>query len=391
MNNLTTDIGYISLNKYGEELCGDHVEITGHGDGSAVIVLADGLGSGVKANILSTLTAKILSTMVANRLPVEDCVHTVAATLPICKVREIAYSTFSIISITDNREAEIIQYDNPQVILLRGGRNFDYPQEQEEIGGKLIYKARIALEEGDLFVVLSDGAIHAGVGITLNFGWQREDIIHFLEGSYDAGCSARAVSTLLAGRCNDLYGGHPRDDTTVCTLKIRRRSPVNLMIGPPVERADEAEMLAGFFGRRGRYIVCGGTTAKIAAAWLGKRVEVGAPVYVDPDIPPTARIEGVDLVTEGVVTISRVLEYAKDCLGANSRYEEWRKNTDGASLIARMLFEEATDVNFYIGRAANPAHQNPGLPINLNIKLRLVAELAEALRKMGKKVEEIEY
>ena len=172
-NGLCTDIGFVSANKDGEQLCGDHVELVDRDDG-VTVVLADGLGSGVKANILSTLTSKILSTMIAGGLSVEDSVRTVAATLPVCQVRKVAYSTFTVIHIVDNREAELIQYDNPRVILLHEGKSVDYPQQELVVDGKRIYRSRIPLEEGDVFMAMSDGAIHAGVGIALNFGWQRD-------------------------------------------------------------------------------------------------------------------------------------------------------------------------------------------------------------------------
>ena len=125
MNNLCTDVGYLSVNKYGEQLCGDHIETVKPDDDSIVVVLADGMGSGVKANILSTLTSKIISTMMANSMSLEDCVSTIAATLPICSERHVAYSTFTIMRITNGAEAEIIQYDNPQVILLRDGKHME--------------------------------------------------------------------------------------------------------------------------------------------------------------------------------------------------------------------------------------------------------------------------
>ncbi|MDR1966927.1 MAG: serine/threonine-protein phosphatase, partial [Synergistaceae bacterium] len=147
MSNFCTDIGWRSLNKHGEKLCGDRVEIVG--DESPVVVLADGLGSGVKANILSTLTAKIISTMASRDMSVEQCVSAVVATLPVCPVRRIAYSTFTIMKISgkhdapDDMEAEIIQYDNPRVIMLRSGKNFDYPVRTEIIDGKTILKSRV--------------------------------------------------------------------------------------------------------------------------------------------------------------------------------------------------------------------------------------------------------
>jgi len=385
MNDYYTDIGYVSLNKYGEQLCGDHVESVS-GENCTVVVLADGLGSGVKASILSTLTAKILSTMMANAMSVEDCVSTIAATLPICRERHMAYSTFTVLRIADNLEAEIIEYDNPHVILLRGGKNFAYPTISETIDGKVIHKSRIKLQEDDAFVAFSDGAVHAGVGPYLNFGWQRGNIIEFLETVYDRGFTAKTISAMLSGQCNTLYGGQPGDDTTVCTVKIRKRQQINLLLGPPEKPEDVPAMLSLFFSKEGKHIVCGGTTSALAAEFLHKPLDVSVPLYVDPEIPPTAKIEGVDLVTEGVITMSRVLEYAKDYLQGNEKYTLWGYKKDGASRITRMLFEEASDINFFVGRAINPAHQNPKLPIGFSIKMRLVDELAGCLEQMGKKV-----
>ena len=386
MIKLCTDVGHLSFNKHGEEICGDHVEMVHQGDGTTVVVLADGLGSGVKANILSTLTAKILSTMLANGLTVEDCVSTIAATLPICKVRQVAYSTFTVIRIDNSLEAELIQYDNPHVVLLRSGKNVDYPKTSETVDGKVIYKTRIALHEDDCFIAFSDGAVHAGVGRSLNFGWQRDDIIKFLESVYRQEYTAKTFCSLLTTKCDALYGGEPGDDTTACVVKIRQRRPLNLMIGPPALPEDVPKMMALFFSKEGKHIVCGGTTSTLAAQFLGKTLETGVPKYVDPNIPPTAKIKGVDLVTEGIITINRVLEYARDYLEENVRYTDWSTQEDGASEISQLLFEEATDINFFVGRAVNPAHQNPNLPIGFNIKMRLVEELSACLQHMGKTI-----
>lgn len=385
MNNLCTDIAYQSVNKFGEQLCGDRVEIIDQNEDSYVVVLADGLGSGVKANILSTLTSKIISTMMANGMSLENCVETIAATLPICEVRKVAYSTFTIVRTIDNREAEIIQYDNPQLILLRDGKNYDYPKTAMEIGGKMIYKSKITLHENDFLVFTSDGAIWAGVGTTMNFGWERDQIIEFLEKMYNSEFTAKTMSSLLLDECCRLYGGKPGDDTTVCTVKIRERKSVNLMLGPPRDPKDVNKMMSLFFAKEGKHIVCGGTTSTLAGEFLGKPVETQLD-YLDPEIPPIAKIEGVDLTTEGVITLSRVLEQARTYHEADAIYADWNVKQDGASLISRMLFEEATDINFLVGRAINPAHQNPNLPITFNIKMQLVEELSELLKTMGKHV-----
>lgn len=385
MNNLCTDIAYNSVIKHGEQLCGDKVELIEQGDNSYVMVLADGLGSGVKANILATLTSKIISTMMANNLSVEDCVETIALTLPVCSVRQVAYSTFTIIRVRDNEEAEIIQYDNPQVIILRNGKSIDYPKTITEIEGKTIYKSKVKLEQDDVFIAMSDGAIYAGVGMTMNFGWQRDNIISFMEEMYDSEYTAKSLCNLLLDECNRLYGGQPGDDTTIGAIKIRKRAQVNVLFGPPSQPDDSDKMLSLFFSKEGGHIVCGGTTSSLAAKYLNKPMNTSID-YLDPEIPPTATIEGIDLVTEGVITMSRVLEYAKSYLESSELYSDWSFKKDGASQIARMLFEQATDINFYVGRAVNPAHQNPNLPITFNIKMQIVEELSEALKKMGKKI-----
>ncbi len=385
MNNLCADIGYKSVNHFGEQLCGDHVDVVEQGEGSSVIVLADGLGSGVKASILSTLTSKIISTMMAEGLALEECVSTIAATLPICSVRGVAYSTFTIIHLIDNETAELIQYDNPQIIFFRDNQNYDYPMSEMNIDGKKVYKSVISLQENDTFVAMSDGCPHAGIGTAYNFGWKREDIISFLEPLTFGGFTAKTLATILVDECFRLYGEQPGDDATACVVRVRKRAPVNILFGPPSNRDDANRMMALFFSKEGKHIVCGGTTSTIAAKFLGKTVKPSLN-YENSDVPPTAEIEGVDLVTEGVITINRVLEYARDYLKNNESYEQWGYKRDGASLICRLLFEEATDINFYVGRAINPAHQNPDLPINFNIKMNLVEDLSKCLKEMGKRI-----
>ena len=385
MNDLCADIGYKSINHYGEQLCGDHVDVVEPSDNSTVIVLSDGLGSGVKASILSTLTSKIISTMLAEGLSLEECVETIAATLPVCSVRGVAYSTFTIIHLKNNQVAELIQYDNPHAIVIRDEQVWDYPKTEMNIGGKKIYKSVIKLQENDIFIAMSDGCPHAGIGTAYNFGWKREDIASFMESLSHCGYTAKTLSTMLVDECDKLYGQKPGDDATACVVRIRKREPMNMLFGPPSNRDDADRMMSLFFSKEGKHIICGGTTSSIAAKFLRKPLKATLNFEMS-DVPPIAEIEGVDLVTEGVITVNKVLEYAKDYLGENKHYEDWSFKRDGASLICRLLFEEATDINFYVGRAVNPAHQNPDLPINFNIKMNLVEELSKCLKKMGKKI-----
>lgn len=385
MNDLCAEIGYKSINHDGEQLCGDHIDIVEQGADSTVIVLADGMGSGVKASILSTLTSKIISTMMAEGLPLEECVSTIAATLPVCSVRGVAYSTFTIMHIINSRTIELIQYDNPHIIYIRDGALFDYAKTELSIGGKTIYKSVIRLQEDDIIIAMSDGCPHAGIGIAYNFGWKWEDIAEYMLGMSEGGFTAKVLSTLLIDEVNRLYGGKPGDDATACVIKIRKRVPMNILFGPPSDRDDCDRMMSLFFSKEGKHIICGGTTSSIAAKWLRKPLRPKLS-FERSDVPPIAELEGVDLVTEGVITVNKVVEYANDYINNNDSYEEWGYSNDGASLISRLLFEEATDINFYVGKAVNPAHQNPDLPINFNIKMNLVQELSKALKLMGKRI-----
>ena len=254
MNDLCAEIGYKSINHYGEELCGDHIDIVEENENSTVIVLADGLGSGVKASILSTLTSKIISTMMAAGLPIEDCVSTIAATLPVCSVRGVAYSTFTIIHLKNNDTAEIIQYDNPHVIVLRNDVNYEYPKTEMNIDGKKIYKSTVKLQENDMFIAMSDGCPHAGIGGLYNFGWKREDIISFLEAHAPGGYTAKNMSTILVDECDKLYSHKPGDDTTACVVKIRKREPMNILFGPPSNRDDCDDVSFLLKGRQAYYL-----------------------------------------------------------------------------------------------------------------------------------------
>lgn len=383
MNNITVSIDYFSLNKNGEMLCGDQVEVMDGHDSNKIIVLSDGLGSGVKANILSTLSAKMIATMLKENIAIEDCIETIAHTLPICKERGLAYSTFTILNLINNETLEIINYDNPDVIVLRDGKALTLNESCLIIEGKKVTKARLELKESDIIIAMSDGCIHAGVGASLNYGWQRENIIDFLETMYIPSYSSKAITKLLIDECNRLYEEKPGDDTTVLSMKVTKKEVVNLLIGPPEQKEHDRKMLGLFFAKKGKHVVCGGTTSQLVSDYLNKPLNLSLN-YDDINIPPTATIEGVDLVTEGILTINKVLDYAKDYTKDNTLFSDLVIKKDGASALARMLFEEATNINFYVGKAVNPAHQNPNLPINFNIKMQLINALIDYLKAMGK-------
>ena len=384
-NDCVTEIGYLSVNHVGEELCGDNVVYVEPNDNTRILVLADGLGSGVKANILSTLTAKMLSTMMANNMSIEECVISMAETLPICSVRGVAYSTFSIIKIVDNKFVDIYNYDTPTPFMIRNGKVKDLNYTVSLIENKKIYHAKIEAELNDTFFMMSDGVKHAGIGASLNFGWDMDQIKDYMECLYHPIYSSKSLATVLVDHCDNLYDHKPVDDTTAADLRVRERKQANLMFGPATNREDDEKMLSLFFGKEGTHIVSGGTTSTIVARYLNEEIEVDLS-YLDKEIPPTGIINGVDLVTEGVITLNKVLDYAKNYDESNSEYFNWSFKQDGASLITRILFEEATDINFFVGCAINPAHQGEDVKINFAFKMQLIEELSKRLKHMGKNV-----
>lgn len=384
-NRYVTEVGYLSVNHVGEELCGDNVVFVQPNEDTKILVLADGLGSGVKANILSTLTAKMLSTMMANNMSIKECVETMAETLPICQVRGVAYSTFSIIKIKENKYVDIYNFDNPMPFFIHNGKAMDINYTATIIEGKKIYHASIIADLNDTFFLMSDGVKHAGIGASLNFGWDMPQIKDFMEGFYHPSYTSKSLATVLVDHCDALYDRKPGDDTTAAVIRIRERKQVNLLFGPPSNREDDIKVLDLFFSKGGTHIVSGGTTSTIVSRYLDKEIEVDMS-YLDREIPPTATIEGVDLVTEGVITLNKVLDYAKNYDTTNSEYFNWSFKQDGASQITRYLFEEATDINFFVGCAINPAHQGEDVKINFTFKMQLIEELSKRLKQMGKNI-----
>lgn len=379
---LFLETGYTSLNKVGEELCGDNVAMAVNGD-YTTLVLADGLGSGVKANILSTLTSKILCTMISNDIAIEECIETIIQSLPVCKVRGLAYSTFSIIHINNEGKGYLFEFDNPQAIYVHEGKCLNFERTQLNILGKTVYKSDLNLTASDLVLVMSDGTIHAGIGMILNLGWQRNEIMEYLDGTITPRMSARCVACLLAAACNDLYLDKPGDDTTVAAIRLREELKVNIMVGPPVDKEKDNIYLDEFIKKEGKHIVCGGTSSQIVARFLGEELRTSLD-FSDKEIPPIAFIDGIDLVTEGVITIRKLLQLSEKYIDVKDVSPKFYEKSDGASKLADMLFEEATEVNFFVGQSVNIAHQ--GLPIDTTMKLKLVESLSENLKKMGKKV-----
>ena len=381
------DAAWKSLNKHEEELCGDKVEIIKTAD-SDIVILADGMGSGVKANILATLTSKILGTMLHEGAAIESCVETVAKTLPICKVRKVAYATFSILQISRSGEAYLVEFDNPSCVFVREGKIVNYPYEVREIEGKKIHEYRFTVKKNDCFVLMSDGVIYAGAGSILNLqGWTWDAMAEYTLKCTKKTLSASRLAVMLSQACDELYEEKPGDDTTVAVVRVIERRVVNIFTGPPKEKADDERLMYDFMHAEGKKVVAGGTSANIAARVLGREIVTKIDSR-NPDVPPMATIEGIDLVTEVVLTLGKSLKllkkYVRDEFDAEF-FEELDKD-NGASKLAKLLIEECTELNLFVGTAVNAAHTESELNFDLSMRQNIVDQLIRTAEEMGRTV-----
>lgn len=383
LGGIPVGFGIVSLNKKKEKICGDYYTIITDPDSdSTVMVLSDGLGSGVKANILATLTAEMLSIMIARKVNIRTAVKAVADALPVCSVRNLAYATFTVM-VAEENEICLLQYDNPDVILLRNGKNVEYCRDILMFGEKEIHQSYFQFGEGDMLIFMSDGVTNAGMGKTTYAGWGREEVVGFCEQHYRDGMSAQEMSSAIADAGLALNLDETDDDLTVLTVAAMKKNIVNIMVGPPADREDDRSYFETFFQKEGMHVVCGGTTAKLVADYLQTEV-AGLPDSGTEEVPAMSEIKGIDLVTEGLLTLEKLVDYCDDFQEDRTYFNQIIKKKDGAAELFRVLFAEATEINFFFGNALNDNYTS--LHIDREKKKKMALELIDHLKAEGKKV-----
>ncbi|MBO1263954.1 SpoIIE family protein phosphatase [Proteiniclasticum sp. SCR006] len=381
------DVKHLSLNKYGEELCGDHIE-TAENESGMILVLSDGLGSGVKANILATLTAKIAVTMLKENASLEDTIETITKTLPVCSVRKLAYSTFTIVMAENTGKVRIVEFDNPSYFHFRNGK-LSMPQKTRQlIHGKEIHLSELRMRPGDYLTVISDGVVHAGVGKLLNFGWQWENIRDYIENLALGKSAAGTLAHEVLGYTGVLYDLKPGDDASILCLAVKEKKVLNLFAGPPNHPEDDALFVKSYMEAEGLKVIAGGTTAGIISRELGKSLDIDLQ-EMRKNLPPSATMEGADLVTEGVLTLGEVIRILEvfDDEKKSMEFLKRLSDSDGAARLCRLILDESTEVRLFMGTAVNPAHQEPGFSYNFNYKVEQIKKLKELMEKSGRRVE----
>jgi hypothetical protein len=384
--NTFLDIHHISLNKQGEELCGDKVKILKTPE-KTTIVLSDGLGSGVKANILASLTTEIIITMLRENTALKDVIETVIGTLPVCKVRKIAYATFTIVEIRPQENFfTVINFDNPPVYFLKQGKIIPLLEKTETISKKKIKISTGTLEKGDFLGVASDGILYAGLGTTMNLGWGWDNIARYIEDVFAHRVyAAHSVVNSVVTKTRMLYADQIGDDATFVGVFVRNRNSLIVFTGPPLDEGNDHIFVNKLLDYPGRKVVCGGTTGNIVAGFLKEKVVTDMST-LRPEVPPIGKLSKIDLVTEGIVTLARTLENLKACEGDLSRLVPDR---NGAYLLTRELIL-ADEIFFLVGQQINTVYHSPLLPSNISVRRNLIEQIAAILSELTKDVK-IEY
>jgi len=383
---LFVDISDLSVKKHGETLCGDQIK-TARTEDKTIIVLSDGLGSGVKASILATLTTEIIVRMLKADVGLTDVVETVIGTLPVCKVRKIAYSTFAVMEILHPEcTYKIVNFDSPPAMLFRQGKLMQPDRRTIRIHERDIVVSEGQLEQGDFVCLLSDGVLHAGLGVKMNFGWGWDNVAKHVEQRLQnpPRCAWEVTHNLLA-ETYSLYSGQPGDDASIVGVLARKQNRLTILTGPPLDRAAETGIIERFLASKGRKVICGGTTGNIVARHLGAEVQVEIRTMTS-DVPPVGQLAGVDLLTEGIITMSRMLELLQDCQFDPGALPSER---DAAVLLAREILS-ADIIHFIVGQSINEFYQNPEFSKHISIRKNLIRELVFMLNQQGREVS-VEY
>lgn len=388
---------YIEVNSQqrnydGEKICGDVFLYKYIKEEERVIaVLSDGMGHGVKANILATLTATMALNFTREHKEVERIAEIIMNTLPVCSERKISYSTFTIVDIESSGRANILEYDNPSTIILKRNQVFDpgwkkVVLEKGRNAGKVLRTCTFTPSKEDRIIFCSDGVSQSGMGSEVYpFGWGRDDIAVYAATLVSSESSISA--TMLSGKIvtmahkNDSYKA--RDDISCATIYFREPRKLLVCTGPPYEKEKDHDLADKVQEYKGNVILCGGTTADIVARELNRTI-VDELVFEDPELPPESFIDGIDLVTEGILTLQKVNEILK------SYNNSVRLGKGPADKIVKLIME-SDEIHFIIGTRINIAHQDPNLPVDLEIRRTVVKRIARLLEEKWLKKVSFEY
>ena len=374
------DIDSYQFNKYRQYVSGDVVLTHKIKEENRVVTcLSDGLGSGIKASVLANLTATMALKYISNYADVSETAEVIMETLPVCKVRKISYSTFTIIDINSSGHARVIEHGNPDYVLLRGTEVVKVPRSPLHLkkwSDRQVKLSELDFHIGDRLIYFSDGVSQAGMGLpSYPLGWGSREVTRNIAQwiSWEKGLSSRQLSRKIAIHARQIDSFEPKDDITCGVIYLRHPRFLLLVTGPPFSEAKDQELAAVVKSFNGRKVICGGTTAQILGRELDEEIEMDLD-NVDPEIPPPSRMAGIDLITEGTLTLSKVAEMLE-----SGQKPELARSNAASDLVSILLDSDV--IFFLVGTRVNEAHQDPNLPVELDIRRNIIKKIITLLEE----------
>ena len=349
---------------------------------STVVIVSDGLGSGIKANISATMAGARLIELIKRGFSIFDAVKSVVSTMHDAKQKDLPYAVFTVVNILNDGVASILSYEMPPPVFIVNKYAAPLRERSFALGGDIVNEYECFLDENNALAVVSDGITQAGMGITNNYGWSIEGFCDYINKGLRAGCDLDKIMNGSVFEAKKACGGRFGDDTTAAFISCRRGNIINILTGPPANEEDDYKTVKKFLGAAGIKVVCGSSTANMVARHLGLKLSVENKIVSNIE-PPKYEIKGIDLVTEGAITLNQVYNII------NEDPQNFTANTGVCTLHS--LFAFADRVNFIVGRMKNEAHKDPVfLQLGVLGRTVIVPLIADKLREKGK-MATIEY
>ena len=379
--------------KTGQAACGDDVRFeTIERENRHLVALSDGLGSGVKAHVLATMTTSMAIRFLASNIPTLEAAEIIMDSLPVCEVRKIGYATFSLFDFRLGGRARITEMGNPGYIHLRGVEEVkplvDETVVSEHWPDREVRECEADFQCGDRVIMCSDGVTQSGLGVRkdMKFGWRRSGVMKFAqtEIAQNPEVSAHDLAAAIAREALLITPGGCKDDITCCVVYLRHPRIMRILTGPPFYREHDAEYARQALLGPDHVVVCGGTPANILERELGVKVKLNlADMRSSGGLPPVGRMEGIGIATEGILTLGRVLGALEEKRPTEHEPAAVR------AIIDRMMRHDR--IEFVIGTKVNESHQDPNIPQDLELRRSVIRRMATALERNYRKQVKIDF
>ncbi|HYQ57472.1 MAG TPA: SpoIIE family protein phosphatase [Draconibacterium sp.] len=377
----------------GEIACGDVFQSSIIRDESrTILVLSDGIGHGIKASVLATLTATMALKYSMLHTRPEVAARIIMETLPKSSDGKESYATFTIIELDDEGQVRIVNYDSPRILVIRNGivmdgKEYELTIEGKENKGKVLNCKEFVARKEDRIIFMSDGVTQSGLGNRrYPLGWGIENVEEFalnqIQRMPDISATKLARKIINQAVMNDAFS--VKDDTSCGVMYFREPRKFMLITGPPFYKIKDFDFVGRIQGFEGKKIICGGTTAEIIARELNLSVEIQHGNKNLEALPPSAKMQGFEMVTEGILTLGKVEELLEN-------YDSDTRLHDSTPEKIVKLFLQHDDIEIIVGTRINWAHQDPEQPIELELRKFVVKRIVKLLvHRFFKKVK-IEY